>query len=114
MGLRGPSRAIHRQRVSSSVEISQRLSPPGRIAAGQETGGAGGEGKLVVVPEQDDISFFHREPDPLVMGIQGPDPFLEHERAGGLDPCAAGLRQAAGLVVSFHRKSRQMFRNLFQ
>ena len=49
------------------------------VAAGQETGGTGGQCQLMVIPEEDDISFFNCQPDPLVMGIERPGPLFQDE-----------------------------------
>ena len=108
----GAERAFQRDPQAAGFLIRGDFAP--LVAARQETGGAGGQRQFVVVPEQDDASLFHREPDPLVVGVQGPGSLIQHDRAGGGDPRAAGLGQASGLVVTFHREGGQMFRDLFQ
>ena len=102
------------QRDPQTAGILFRGNLAALVAPGQETRGTGGKRQLMIVPEEDDIPLFHREPDPLVMVIQRPGSFFQHESPCRLDPRAAGLRQTARLVISFHRKGSQMIRDFFQ
>ena len=68
----------------------------------------------MVIPEEDDVSFFNRQPDPLIMGIERPGSLLQHKRAGRVDPCTAGLGKASGLVIALYRQGGKVIRDLLQ
>ena len=67
----------------------------------------------MIIPGEDDVPPLHREPDPLLMRVEGMGPLLQHEAAGRMDPRAAGLREASGLMDALHGQGAEMLRDLF-
>ena len=68
----------------------------------------------MIIPGEDDIPPLDREPHPLIMRVEGVGPLLQDETAGRVNPGAAGLRQASGLVDALHGQGAEMLRDLFQ
>ena len=61
-----------------------------------------------MIPAEENLSGLHGQPDPLIMGMKGIDPLLEHEAAGGVNPGAAGEGEAAGAVKPLDGKGSQL------
>ena len=99
------------QRDPQAAGLLVRADGRRRAAARKEAGGSGGQFQLVIVPEKDDPAPLHRQPYPLVMGVQGIFAFFQHKRAGRMNPGAAGLGKASGLVRSLNGEGCKLFRN---
>ena len=75
------------------------------VAGGQEARFLLFQRQLMPLPNQRRFTRLHREPNPLVMRLNGASPCLKHRRACCVNPRTAGAGQAARLVVSFHHHS---------